>query len=104
MKLSMLMRTLALICASASAAAAVSLAGLLGFVGLITPHAAKALVGANVRRALPAAALLGGTLVLLSDLAGRTLLSPTEIPVGILMALIGAPFFLFLLLRRNRRA
>jgi len=98
------LRTLALICASASAAAAVSFAGLLGFVGLIVPHAARALVGANVRRALPATALLGGTLVLLSDLAGRTLLSPTEIPVGILMALIGAPFFLFLLIGRNRRA
>ena len=98
------LRTLTLLCASASAAAAVSFAGLLGFVGLIVPHAARALVGANVRRALPATALLGGTLVLLSDLAGRTLLSPTEIPVGILMALIGAPFFLFLLIGRNRRA
>lgn len=98
------LRMLALICASASAAAAVSFAGLLGFVGLIVPHTARALVGANIRRALPATALLGGTLVLLSDLAGRTLLSPTEIPVGILMALIGAPFFLFLLIRRRHRA
>ena len=98
------LRMLALICASASAAAAVSFAGLLGFVGLIVPHTARALVGANIRRALPATALLGGTLVLLSDLAGKTLLSPTEIPVGILMALIGAPFFLFLLIRRRHRA
>ncbi len=98
------LRTLALICASASAAAAVSFAGLLGFVGLIVPHAARALVGARISRAIPATALLGGTLVLFSDLAGRTLLSPTEIPVGILMALIGAPFFLFLLIGRCRRA
>lgn len=98
------LRMLALICASASAAAAVSFAGLLGFVGLIVPHTARALVGSSFRRALPATALLGGTLVLLSDLAGRTLLSPTEIPVGILMALIGAPFFLFLLIRRRHRA
>lgn len=97
-------RVLSLVCASASAAAAVSFAGLLGFVGLIVPHAARAVVGTNVGRALPATALLGGTLVLLSDLAGRTLLSPTEIPVGILMALIGAPFFLFLLIRRQHRA
>lgn len=97
-------RMLSLVCASASAAAAVSFAGLLGFVGLIVPHAARAVVGTNVGRALPATALLGGTLVLLSDLAGRTLLSPTEIPVGILMALIGAPFFLFLLIRRQHRA
>lgn len=97
-------RMLALICASASAAAAVSFAGLLGFVGLIVPHAARALVGTSVARALPATALLGGTLVLLSDLAGRVLLSPSEIPVGILMALIGAPFFLFLLFRRRPHA
>lgn len=97
-------RTLALICASASAAAAVSFAGLLGFVGLIVPHAARATVGARIGRALPASALLGATLVLLSDLAGRTLLAPTEIPVGILMALIGAPFFLFLLIGRRLHA
>lgn len=98
------LRTLALICASASAAAAVSFAGLLGFVGLIVPHTARALVGARVKRTLPTAALLGGTLLPLSDLLGRTLFSPTEIPVGILMALVGAPFFFILLLRRKKRA
>ncbi len=96
-----LVRTVALLCASASAAAAVSFAGLLGFVGLVVPHVARGLVGERICRLLPSSVLLGGSLVLLSDLVGRTLLSPTEIPVGILMALIGAPFFLFLLIRRR---
>ncbi|MBQ8309510.1 MAG: iron ABC transporter permease [Clostridia bacterium] len=98
------LRTVALICASASAAAAVSFAGLLGFVGLIVPHVARKLVGGYTRHVLIASATLGGTLVLLADLLGRTLLSPTEIPVGIIMALVGAPFFLFLLIRGNRHA
>ena len=98
------LRTVALICACASAAASVSFAGLLGFVGLVVPHMTRALVGERISRILPASALLGGSLVLLSDLVGRTLLAPTEIPVGILMALIGAPFFLFLLIRRCRHA
>ncbi len=99
-----LLRTAALICASACAAAAVSFAGLLGFVGLVVPHIARAIVGERIFRLIPASALLGSTLVILSDLLGRTLFSPTEIPVGILMAVIGAPFFLFLLVRRNRHA
>jgi len=98
------LRTLALICASASAAAAVSFAGLLGFVGLVVPHVARGLVGGRISRLLPSSALLGGILVLSSDLLGRTLLSPTEIPVGILMALLGAPFFLYLLTRRRYHA
>ena len=98
------LRTAALICASAAAAAAVSFAGLLGFVGLVVPHMARAIVGERISRLLPTSALLGSTLVMLSDLLGRTVFSPTEIPVGILMALMGAPFFLFLLTRRNRHA
>lgn len=98
------LRVTALLCASASAAAVVSFAGLLGFVGLIVPHAARRLVGGDVRRSLPAAALAGATLVLLADLAGRTLAAPTELPVGIVMALIGAPFFFILLLRRGSHA
>ncbi len=99
-----LLRTLALLCASASAAAAVSFAGLLGFVGLIVPHVARRLVGTYTFHVLLCSALGGGTLVLLADLIGRTVLSPTEIPVGIIMALVGAPFFLYLLLRRDRHA
>ena len=99
-----LLRTLALVFASASAAAAVSFAGLLGFVGLMIPHIARGLAGtSDVRRLLPAAALLGGTLVVLSDLLGRVLFAPSEIPAGIITALLGAPFFFVLLLQRRNR-
>lgn len=98
------LRTIALICASASAASVVSFAGLLGFVGLIVPHIARKLIGGHTRHTLIASALLGSTLVLLADLLGRTLLSPTEIPVGIIMALVGAPFFLFLLIKEGHHA
>ncbi len=92
------LRILALVCASASAAAAVSFAGLLGFVGLIVPHISRRLVGERLGVLLPASAITGGILVVLADLLGRTLFAPTEVPVGIVMALIGAPFFLVLLL------
>ena len=98
------MRLLALVCASASAAAAVSFAGLLGFVGLIVPHLARRLVGEDLRFLLPASAMTGGILVVLADLVGRTLFAPTEVPVGIVMALIGAPFFLILLLGGKKHA
>ena len=86
------------------AGAAVSFAGLLGFVGLMIPHIARWLAGtSDVRKLLPAAALLGGTLVVLSDLLGRVLFAPSEIPAGIITALLGAPFFFVLLLQRRNR-
>ncbi|MBQ9785007.1 MAG: iron ABC transporter permease [Clostridia bacterium] len=91
------LRFLCILCAAALAAAAVSFAGLLGFVGLIVPHAARALVGNRVRHLLAASVLLGGTVTVSADLLGRVLLAPAEIPVGIMMALVGAPFFLGLL-------
>ena len=94
----------AMACAAACAAAVVSFGGLLGFVGLVVPHIARALVGERPARLLPAAALSGGILVVLADLLGRTLFAPSELPVGILMSLIGAPYFLTLLLRRKRYA
>lgn len=98
------LRTLALILASACAAAAVSFAGLLGFVGLMVPHIARRLVGgADVRKLLPVSALLGATLVVLADLLGRVLFAPSEIPAGIITAFIGAPFFFVLLLQRRNR-
>lgn len=99
-----LLRLIALLCASASAAAVVCFAGLLGFVGLIVPHLARRLVGERMTALLPASALAGGSLVVLADTLGRTLFSPGELPVGILLSLIGAPFFLFLLFRRSRYA
>jgi iron complex transport system permease protein len=82
------------------AASAVSVAGLLGFVGLIVPHVARLLVGSDHRVLLPAAALLGAATLLYSDTFARVAFAPVELPVGIIMAALGAPFFLFLLRRQ----
>ena len=98
------LRITAMACAAACAAAVVSFAGLLGFVGLVVPHIARALTGERLARVLPVAALSGGILVILADLLGRTLFDPSELPVGILMSLIGAPYFLILLIRRKHHA
>ncbi len=84
------------------AGAAVSVAGVIGFVGLVTPHILRLLVGADHRRLLPASILGGGALMVLADLVARTVVAPEEIPVGAVTALLGGPFFLYLL-RRERR-
>ncbi len=81
----------------------VAVSGLIGFVGLIIPHAARMLLGPKHRVLLPAAALLGASFLVLSDVAARTILAPAELPVGVITALIGAPFFM-VLLRRQRRS
>ena len=81
------------------AASAVSVVGLLGLVGLVVPHAARLLIGSDYRFLLPAAALLGVAIVTLSDTFARVIFAPIELPVGIIMAFLGAPFFLFLLRR-----
>lgn len=87
-----------LLCAVLSGAA-VSFAGLLGFVGLIVPHLARRIVGGESRHLLPACMLLGGGFVTLCDLLARVVFAPFELPVGILMALIGGPAFVVLLIR-----
>ena len=79
------------------AASAVSVLGLLGFVRLIVPHSIRLILGNNYKIMFPATALLGAALVMFSDTFARTVLSPTEIPVGIVMAVLGVPFFLYLL-------
>ncbi|MFI6284407.1 FecCD family ABC transporter permease [Streptomyces sp. NPDC051018] len=79
----------------------VAVSGQIGFVGLIMPHMVRLVVGADHRRALPAAALLGAAFLIAADLAARTIMSPEEIPVGILTALVGGPFFLWLMRRRQ---
>jgi len=89
------------VCSSAFTAMTVTAAGTIGFVGLVTPHLARLMLGSDHRRVLPAAALLGGTLVTLADLAARTLFAPRQLPVGALTALTGVPLFLFLM-RRTR--
>lgn len=88
--------------AAVLAGCAVSFAGLIGFVGLIVPHAVRTLVGHDNRRVLAMAPLLGGLLVCLCDLLARTLFSPYEIPVGIVLSLLGGPFFVYLILRRGK--
>lgn len=82
---------------------AVAFVGIIGFVDLIIPHIARRLFGASHRRMLPASVLLGGTFLVLCDLAARTLTPPHEIPIGSITALLGAPFFLYLFFagRRN---
>ena len=81
------------------AASAVSAVGLLGFVGLIVPHIVRLVVGTSHALLIPGSIIFGGALVTISDTVSRTLFSPVEIPVGIMMAVLGVPFFLFLLRR-----
>jgi iron complex transport system permease protein len=95
-------KTIALGLAAVMTAAAVSASGLISFVGLTIPHATRALVGPDHRRLLPAAALMGAAFLVLADGFGRTLLYPTEIPVGVITALIGGPFFLVILRTRRK--
>lgn len=85
------------------AASAVSVAGMLGFVGLIVPHMTRMLVGSDFEYLLPCSALLGSALVVGADTVARTILRPVEIPVGIFMAFLGAPFFLYLLRKGLKR-
>jgi iron complex transport system permease protein len=77
----------------------VAAAGLIGFIGLVVPHLMRLLVGPDHRVLLPASLLAGASLLLLADLVARLLLAPAELPIGIVTALIGAPFFLYLLVR-----
>jgi iron complex transport system permease protein len=91
----------AFLSASLATGAAVSLGGPIGFIGIIVPHLVRLLVGSDHRIVLPASALFGAAFLVLCDLAARTLMSPLEIPVGVVTALIGGPFFLWLLVKRS---
>lgn len=86
-------------CTALAVGAAVAAAGMIGFVGLVVPHLVRLIVGPDHRLLLPASALAGGSLLLLADLLARLMLAPAELPIGIVTALLGAPFFLYLLLR-----
>ena len=88
--------------ASLLTATAVTLVGTVGFVGLVVPHLMRLLIGNDQRLLLPAAALAGGALLVLADTGARIALSPLQLPVGVLTALIGVPVFLFLLARQSR--
>jgi iron complex transport system permease protein len=87
---------------SALTAAAVSISGLIGFVGLVVPHAVRLVLGPEHRLLVPASAAVGAAFVVIADLLARTIISSGELPVGIITALIGAPFFIYLLRRSGR--
>ncbi len=89
--------------ASLAAAAAVSAAGIIGFVGLVAPHAVRLVAGPSHRRLIPASAVAGALLVSLADLVSRVAAAPLELPVGVITALIGAPFFLYLMAKYGKR-
>lgn len=93
-----------LLLATLLAATAVSLSGMIGFVGLIVPHVMRALFGPDHRKLVPLASIGGGAFLVLCDALARTLLAPVEIPVGVVTALAGGPFFLIILQRRMKQA
>lgn len=99
-----LMRGLMVLLCTLLSGAAVAAAGLIGFVGLVAPHLARRMVGPRHALLIPAAALLGGLLVMVADLLGRTLVAPAQLPAGLMTALIGAPFFGFLMWERRHAA
>ena len=95
-------RMIVVLAASLGAAAAVSVSGLIGFVGIIVPHTVRLAFGSSNRAVLPLSVLFGGAFMVLADLAARTVLSPAELPIGVVTAFVGAPFFV-LVLRTSRR-
>jgi len=82
-------------------AASVSLGGTIGFIGLLVPHMVRFFIGADNRILIPVSALCGGAFLCISDLIGRSVMPPMEIPSGIITALIGSPYFLYLLRKKD---
>jgi iron complex transport system permease protein len=95
------LRLQTLLFASIATAAAVSVAGAIGFIGLVVPHVCRLVLGNDQRRLLPASMLLGAAALVLADLVARTIVAPIQLPVGVVTALIGVPVFLFILSRRT---
>lgn len=96
-----LTRFFLLVLSSIMAGLVVSFAGLLSFIGLIVPHICRTLFGSDARYLLPTSALLGASFVLICDIIGRLIAAPYELPAGIIMAFIGGPFFMYLLLKKK---
>ena len=94
-------RFILLVLSSIMAGFIVSFAGLLSFIGLIVPHICRNLFGSDARLLLPTSVLLGASFVLICDIAGRLLAAPFELPAGIIMAFVGGPFFMYLLLKKK---
>ena len=97
------MRIILLVIVALMSAAVVSFTGLIGFVGLVTPHIVRIFIGADNRYLIPASAIAGSALLVTADLLGRAILSPVVLQVGVVMAFIGGPMFLWLLMRKNTR-
>jgi iron complex transport system permease protein len=95
------MKNVAIVAVAAAAGASVAVSGGIGFVGIVVPHLLRLLIGPDHRYLLPASALLGASLLLLADAVSRTIVVPAELPIGIVTAVVGAPFFLWILLRRR---
>lgn len=93
-----------IVTASLVTAAAVAFSGVIGFVGLVVPHVVRLLWGSDYRHLTPLAVLMGAASLLLADIAARTVIAPQELPVGVVTALVGAPFFLYLLKRTKQQA
>jgi len=98
-----LLKKVLLIIAALITAVAVAFSGVIGFVGLISPHIVRLIIGPGHRYLVPTSAIVGAIFLLFSDTLARTIMAPTEIPVGIITALVGAPFFIYLLWKNKRR-
>lgn len=96
-------RIICLVLASLVAASSIAFTGIIGFIGLVAPHISRIIIGSDHRFLIPCSCLMGAVLLLGSDTLARTVISPTEIPVGIITSLIGAPFFIYLLIKKRRR-
>jgi iron complex transport system permease protein len=94
-------RMIAIICASFATATAVAASGLIGFVGLVVPHLVRGALKQSSNKLLPIMAVTGAALLILADLGSRTVISPAELPIGVITAFIGAPFFLFILRKKR---
>lgn len=92
-----------IVCCAIGLGVAISTVGMIGFIGLVIPHLVRLLVGPNHQRLLPLSALLGALLLLIADIMARTVMAPSEMPVGIITALLGSPFFIFLLLQQRSK-
>lgn len=95
------LKNVAIVAVAAAVGACVAVSGGIGFVGIVVPHLLRLLIGPDNRYLLPASALLGATLLLAADAVSRTIVAPAELPIGIVTAAVGAPFFLWILLRRR---
>lgn len=97
------LKNVAIVSVAAAVGASVAVSGGIGFVGIVVPHILRMIIGPDHRFLLPASALLGGSLLIVADVVARTIVSPAELPIGILTAGVGGPFFLWMLLRQRSR-